>query len=50
MSSNLRGKRVVVFGGTGFIGSHLVNHLCDEACEIKIITREKTLGKNFVCY
>ncbi len=47
MSSNLRGKRVVVFGGSGFIGSHLVNHLCDEACEIKIITREKTLGKDF---
>ena len=37
MSLNLRGKRVVVFGGSGFIGSHLVNHLCEEACEIKII-------------
>ena len=31
MSSNLRGKKVVVFGGNGFIGSHLVNHLCEEA-------------------
>jgi NADH dehydrogenase len=41
MSLNLRGKRVVVFGGSGFIGSHLVNHLCEEACEIKIITRKK---------
>ena len=47
MNSNLRGKKVVVFGGSGFIGSHLVNHLCDEACEIKIVTREKTSGKNF---
>ncbi|MAI29058.1 MAG: complex I NDUFA9 subunit family protein [Pelagibacteraceae bacterium TMED124] len=47
MSSNLRGKKVVVFGGNGFIGSHLVNHLCEEACEIKIITRQKTSQKNF---
>ena len=47
MNSNLRGKKVVVFGGSGFIGSHLVNHLCDKACEIKIVTREKTSGKNF---
>ena len=45
MSSNLRGKRVVVFGGSGFIGSHLVNHLCEEACEVKIVTREKKLQK-----
>ena len=45
MSSNLRGKRVVVFGGSGFIGSHLVNHLCEEACEVKIITREKKFQK-----
>ena len=45
MSSNLRGKKVVVFGGNGFIGSHLVNHLCEEACEIKIITRQKKSEK-----
>ena len=50
MSSNLRGKRVVVFGGSGFIGSHLVNHLCEEACEVKIVTREKKIPKkNFFC-
>ncbi len=47
MSSNLRGKKVVVFGGNGFIGSHLVNHLCDEACEIKIVTRQKNSKKKF---
>ena len=45
MSSNLRGKKVVVFGGNGFIGSHLVNYLCEEACEIKIITRQKNSKK-----
>ncbi len=45
MSSNLRGKKVVVFGGNGFIGSHLVNHLCDEACEVKIVTRHKNSKK-----
>ncbi len=47
MSLNLRGKRVVVFGGSGFIGSHLVNHLCEEACEIKIITRKKNFQNKF---
>ena len=47
MSLNLRGKRVVVFGGSGFIGSHLVNHLCEEACEIKIITRKKKSQNKF---
>ena len=46
MSSNLRGKKVVVFGGSGFIGSHLVNHLCEEACEIKIVTKQKKPKKN----
>ena len=47
MSSNLRGKKVVVFGGNGFIGSHLVNHLCEEACEIKIVTKQKNRKKIF---
>ena len=47
MSSNLRGKKVLVFGGNGFIGSHLVNHLCEESCEIKIVTRQKNSKKKF---
>ena len=47
MSSNLRGKKVVVFGGNGFIGSHLVNHLCEEACEVKIVTKQKKPKKKF---
>ena len=50
MSSNLRGKKVVVVGGNGFIGSHLVNHLCEEACEIKIVTKQKKpKKKDFFC-
>ena len=39
MRSNLSGKKIVVFGGTGFIGTHLVKHLCKEACQIRIISR-----------
>ena len=39
MLSNLSGKKIVVFGGTGFIGTHLVKDLCKEACQIKIISR-----------
>ncbi len=39
MRSDLSGKKIVVFGGTGFIGTHLVKRLCKEACQIRIISR-----------
>ena len=47
MSSSLRGKRVVIFGGNGFIGSHLVNYLCNESCQIKIVSRQDRRNKKF---
>ena len=47
MSSSLRGKKVVIFGGNGFIGSHLVNYLCNESCQIKILSRQEKANKKF---
>ena len=42
MNVEISGKKILVFGGTGFIGLHLVNHLCKQACQIDIITRSNT--------
>ena len=39
MSSSLNGKKIVIFGGTGFVGNHLVRNLCEYSCQIEIISR-----------
>ncbi len=44
MNRKISGKKVIVFGGMGFIGSHLVNHLCQNSCQVDIVTRSN-IGK-----
>ena len=47
MNIKISGKKVIVFGGTGFIGSHLVNSLCRNACQVDIITRSNRKKLDF---
>ena len=47
MNEKISGKKVVVFGGRGFIGSHLVNLLCKNSCQVDIITRSDNKKLDF---
>ena len=42
--NHLRNLRVTVFGGTGFVGRHLIKHLCNHECIIKVPTRNPAKG------
>ena len=42
--NDLRNLRVTVFGGTGFVGRHLIKHLCNQECIIKVPTRNPAKG------
>lgn len=39
VAADLRGKTVLVTGGTGFIGQHLVNFLLDKGANVTILSR-----------
>ena len=34
------GKKFLIFGGSGFIGSHLVKNLCKYSCQVEVVTRK----------
>lgn len=43
--ADLRGKRVLVTGGAGFIGSHIVDLLCDEGCAEIVVLDNMIRGR-----
>ena len=45
MSIQFDGKKITVFGGSGFIGKHLINKLSKYNCSIEIVTRKSTNNK-----
>src|SRR5947209_19956936 len=42
----MRGKSVVVTGGSGFIGSHLVNRLLHEGARVAVVVRYGNIIKS----
>ena len=42
--NHLRNLRITVFGGTGFVGRHLIKYLCNHECIIKVPTRNPVKG------
>jgi len=46
--SSLRDMKVVVFGGTGFIGSHLVARLVQDGITVKVATRRAVHAQHLI--
>jgi len=42
--NQLRNLKITVFGGTGFLGRHLIKFFCDQECIIKVPTRNPAKG------
>ena len=42
--NSLRNLKITIFGGTGFLGRHLIKYLCDQECVIKVPTRSPAKG------
>lgn len=46
MANNFDGKKIVIFGGAGFIGKYLISRFSKYSCNIQIVTRDLKKKKN----
>lgn len=44
------GRRIAVLGGTGFIGSHVVERLLGQGAEVRVVTRSKAHAEKFLAH
>ena len=40
--TKLQNLTITIFGGTGFVGRHLIKELCNEDCRLQVPTRNPT--------
>ena len=41
--------KIAVFGGTGFVGSYIIDNLIESQYTPRVLVREQSKKKNYIC-